>query len=353
MYKTNTFTGDSIRRSGPEKQDKTISIKSSGKSKSSKGNNVSKKKQSTGTMNQSIAEGMDMFNKLTGGKGLERIGDTQEYAESTERGQAAIDRYKKRSIEGIGTAEREAQRTSMAQQMAQAQQMAGLKLGALGGGIQGSSMAAQQRSLQAQGMASLANVERDIFLKSEEAKRAGEDKMSLAEQAMNRLQMEKAAFDIGQSTAEVDMRTNLAMGIEGMKSSERAAQISADAQIKASKAQSSSISVVCTELHNQGVINTEVWKDSEAWGRYMGKLDREFMQAYWAIGLPTVALMQKSKIASAILGPIFKQGFEYIGGKRTLASKAGFMLGLGLCEISRQVLRLKNKMRTYYGQASI
>ena len=120
--------------------------------------------------------------------------------------------------------------------------------------------------------------------------------------------MEKAAFDMGQSTAEVDM--NDFMGIEGMKSAERAAQISADAQIKAARAQSQ-VSQLCVQNYIVRVINTEVWKDSEAWGSYIGKADRKFMIAYWAIGIPTVKLMQRSKIA-AILGPMFKQGFDYL-----------------------------------------
>lgn len=381
----------------------TIKTKSNNnKPKSSSGGNSVAKNNST--LNQSIAEGISTFNTLTGGKGLDRVGNTQEYADSLERSKAgseraekgvsraekgvsraelgveradlAINRYRKRAAEGIGTAEREAQRTNMAQQMAQAQQMAGLRLGAMAGGAQGSSAAAQQRSLQAQGMQALAGVERDIFLQSEAAKREGEDKLSLAERgktlaeqgvtaaeqnvtaaeanvtaadlATSRLQMEKATFDIGQANAEIEMKTGLAMGIESQKSAERSAQIAADAQVKAGQAQSSGISVVCTELHSQGVINTQVWKDSEAWGAYMGKADREFMKAYWAIGIPTVKLMQRSKIASAILGPIFKQGFDYLGGKRTFLTKAGFLLGVGLCEISRHYLRLKNKMKVHY-----
>ena len=92
---------------------------------------------------------------------------------------------------------------------------------------------------------------------------------------------------------------------------------------------------------------------SANWASVVLLPDREFMIAYWAIGIPTVKLMQRSKIASAILGPIFKQGFDYLGGKKTLLTKAGFMLGVGLCEISRQVLRLKKKMKVYYGNAQI
>jgi hypothetical protein len=362
-----TSGGGNIFNSSDRGTGTSIKIKSSNKKSNSKstygGSNVTKK---NGTMNQSIAEGITMFNTLTGG-GLDRIGSTQEYADSRQRAQQgidragqAVDRYQKRATEGIGSAEREAQRTILAQQIAQAGQMAGARAGAAYGGVKGASMAAQQRSLQGVGMQALANVERDIFLKSEEAKREGEDKLTmaeqgvtLAEQAMSRLEMEKAAFDIGQSTAEVEMKTNLSMGIEGMKSSERAAQIAADAQVKAARAQSSGLSVVCTELHTQGVIDTQVWKDSEAWGAYMGKTDREFMKAYWAIGIPTVKLMQRSKVASAVLGPIFKQGFDYLGGKKNIVTKAGFLLGVGLCEISRQVLRLKNKMKVYYGEAKI
>lgn len=367
-----------------------ISSGSNKKSKSSSGGKSVANNKNNSTMNQSLAEGISLYNSLTGGQGLDRLEGTKEYDESlarsragseraekgvaraekgVERADLAINRYRKRAAEGIGTAEREAQRSNMAQQMAQAQQMAGLRLGAMAGGAQGASAAAQQRSLQAQGMQALAGVERDIFLQSEATKREGEDKLSLAERgktlaeqgvtaaeqnvtaadlATSRLQMEKATFDIGQANAEIEMKTGLVMGIEGQKSAERSAQIAADAQVKAGQAQSSGISVVCTELHSQGVINTQVWKDSEAWGAYMGKADKEFMKAYWAIGIPTVKLMQRSKIASAILGPIFKQGFDYLGGKRTFLTKAGFLLGVGLCEISRHCLRLKNKMKVHY-----
>lgn len=290
------------------------------------------------------------------------------------RAQGITGRFEKIADEGMSSEAREAFRTKMAKQMSQAGNVAGLRAGAAMGGMKGASAAAQQRGLMSQAMMGRANIERDVFLQNEQTKMQGLQGMSgafqneqaalsgmqaavqgegLAAKTLSDFNMQVQTFDLGQKAAEKQLRANMGMGFEQIAQADRAAAIAAQAQVDAAKAQNSGGTVICTELHRQGAIDTSVWEASEEWGINKAKLDRDFMKAYWVWGIPTVNLMQKSKVASAILGPVFKKGFEYIAGKRTIAAKAGFALGFTITEITRQLLKLNKHVKNLYVQTSL
>ena len=171
------------------------------------------KTQSAETKGERLAE------KVIGPEGLERLADSADVQEIKARRKQMAD-------EGIGQAEQEALRAKMAKQMMQAEQAAGLRLGGALGGAQGASVAAQQRSLMAQGMQARAGIERDIFLAQEEAKRIGLDKYA---SHVGEVEM----FDIGQAAKERDILQSSIMGYEQIASADRAAKLQADAAIKA------------------------------------------------------------------------------------------------------------------------
>ena len=175
------------------------------------------RKMARGLMKTQTAEakGEGLAKKVIGPEGLERIGADPEVQE-------VLARRKQISEEGISQAEQEALKTKMARQMMQAEQAAGLRLGGALGGAQGASIAAQQRSLMAQGMQARAGIERDIFLAQEQAKRAGLESYASA-------LGEVKTFDIGQAAKERDIMQSSIMGYEQMASAERAAKLQAQA----------------------------------------------------------------------------------------------------------------------------
>lgn len=158
--------------------------------------------------------GQDFASRIIG-EGLGRMGTDPEVQE-------ALSMKKKIATEGISAQEQEAFRSKMAQQMSKAEQLAGLRMGSALGGAQGASVAAQQRSLMEMGLRGRADIERDIFLKAEEAKRGGIESFS---EALG----EVKSFDIGQTAAEKQIRLQAGLGMEQMKSAERAAEASAKA----------------------------------------------------------------------------------------------------------------------------
>lgn len=161
------------------------------------------------------AKGERLAKKVIGPEGLERLSDDKDI-------QDVIARRKKMADEGISQAEQEALRTKMARQMMQAEQTAGLRLGGALGGAQGASIAAQQRSLMAQGMQARAGIERDIFLAQEQAKRTGLESYASS-------LGEVKTFDIGQAAKERDIMQSSIMGYEQMASAERAAKLQSEA----------------------------------------------------------------------------------------------------------------------------
>ena len=305
-------------------------------------------------------KGVAAANKVLGG-GLGKLGTDKEVQEALQMKKAGIgkqeeitSRFQKMADEGMSEAAREAQRTRMAQQMAQASQMSGLKMGGMMGGAQGASAAAQQRSLMAQGMMGRANIERDIFLANEQAKAQGLTNMSqsLAQErsatdAYTSSLGDVKTFDIGQVTAEKQLRGSMGMQYEQMASAERAAKMAADAQVKMAKAESGGgITVVCTELHRQGQIPTGVWETNQEFGKYLYRVDPYGYYGYISWGLPLAKAMSKSKILTAIVAPFMKGWINYIAGEETLFNKSMYKIG-------RVFGNTLIQMKKLYGQASL
>ena len=310
--------------------------------------------------NDPYKKGVAKANEILGEDGLGRLGTDKEVQETLAmkkgnigKQEAMTSRFEKIADEGMSSAAREAQRTKMAQQMAQAEQMAGLKMGGQLGGAQGASAAAQRRSMMAQGMMGRANIERDIFLQNEQAKMQGLQGMqsSLAAErsatdSYSSSLGEVKTFDIGQAAAEKELRGSMGMQYEQMASAERAAQMAADAQIKAARAQSSGGTVVCTELHRQGLIDTKTWNINQEFGKYLYNVDTYRYFGYLSWGMPLANAMRKSKIVTYIVTPYMKGWVNYIAGKETFFNKAMYLIG---STVSNTLI----KMKKLYNQASI
>ena len=125
---------------------------------------------------------------------------------------------RKQNLEGYGKQEMKTFRSDMAKQLFQVERKAAMGLGSVLGGAKGASAAAQQRQLAEAGMMGRAGIERDLFLKQEEAKRAALDKLEGT-----------ARFDIGQKGKEVEFETSLGLGLEGIQAQKEATQAQIDA----------------------------------------------------------------------------------------------------------------------------
>lgn len=321
--------------------------------------------------NDPYSKGVKKADEILGPEGLGRLGTDKDVQEGlsmkkgniakqeamTQKQAGLTSRFEKIADEGMSPAAREAMRTKMAQQMAQAEQMAGLKMGGMMGGAQGASAAAQQRSLMAQGMMGRANIERDVFLQNEQAKMQGLQGMSGALSAeQGSLAAERAAtgdytsalgsvktFDIGQATAEKELRGSMGMQYEQMASNERAAKMAADAQKQMADSQKSSgLTVVCTELHRQGQIPTEVWQINQEFGKHLHRVDPYGYFGYLAWGLPLSKLMSKSKIVTSAVAPFMKGWINYIAGEETLFNKTMYVLGR---KFGNTLIQMKKKFQ--------
>lgn len=187
--------------------------------------------------------GMQLASTVIGPDGLERLGDDAEVQEVLRRKKQVAD-------EGISLAEREAMRTKMSQQSAQAAQAMGMKMGGQLGGAKGAGVAAQMRTVQQANLQAQMGVERDIFLQNEQVKRSGLEAYATS-------LGEVKTFDIGQAAKERDIIQSSIMGYEQMDSAERSARIAAEAEVKAAKA------AACHVAGTQVLMADESYKNIE------------------------------------------------------------------------------------------
>ena len=274
-------------------------------------------------------QGVDVAKGIIG-DGLERLSEDADV-------QDVLRRKKKIADEGIGLAEREQMRSRMAQQMSQAQQLAGFKLGGALGGAKGAGVAAQQRSLAAQGLAARAGIESDIFMAAEAAKRQGLESYSKS-------LGEVKTFDIGQAAKERDITFQSIMGYEQMASAERAAQLEADAARKSADAQNQG-TVLCTAAYQSGHLPAHIYDADSMYGKQSISEDTLKGYQYWAT--PLTKIMINSKTVKFIMMPLIKSWayhIAYLMGSHDKPNVVGsFLLKVGapICSLIGKLIRRK------------
>ena len=173
-------------------------------------------------MLKDVSEGRK-FGKEILGDGLGRLGEKQSMKD-------VLARRRQQMEEGIGAQEQEAFRSKLLKQMQAAEQKQGLALGSQLGGARGAGAVAQMRSLQQAGLAKRADIETDLFLKQQQAKREGLS-------AFEKTATEQEKFDIKQAAKEKGIEMAAGMGFGQMGSAERSAATSAQAAVTAAQLQ--------------------------------------------------------------------------------------------------------------------
>jgi 3-dehydroquinate dehydratase len=180
-------------------------------------------KGSREAMLKDVQSGRKFGKEILGEEGLGKLGEKQSMKD-------VLSRRRQQMEEGIPAQEQEAFRSKLLKQMQAAEQRQGLALGSQLGGARGAGAVAQMRSLQQAGLAKRADIETDLFLKQQQAKREG---LSAFEQTAT----EQEKFDIKQAAKEKGIEMAAGMGFGQMGSAERSAAASAQSAITAAQLQ--------------------------------------------------------------------------------------------------------------------
>lgn len=162
------------------------------------------KLQQTG---EAFKEGSKLSKQILGDEGLRQTDLLKTVIEERKKG-----------LQGFNQQEMSTMKSDMARQMLQKEQEASRALGSSLGGAKGGAAAAQQRQLMEAGVVGRAGIERDLFLKQEQAKR----------DALTRLE-DTARFDVGQKGKEAEFETSLGLGFEGIQAQKESTQAQIDA----------------------------------------------------------------------------------------------------------------------------
>jgi len=102
----------------------------------------------------------------------------------------------------------------------------------------------------------------------------------------------------------------------------------------------SGLSVICTELNRQGILDNETYKKDAEFGLYLYKHRPMALLGYRAWGTKVATAMSKSPFLTKAVSKIALPWAYYISGKENLLGKILFHVGLPICELIGQALVL-------------
>jgi hypothetical protein len=238
-------------------------------------------------------------------------------------------------LERLGTAEEQAQRAKLARDLMVQQQAAQRQLAAqqARAGIRGGAASAQQARLAQQ-------VQQQRAVQEEEG--------ALQRTLFNLQQSQKEQF--GNVASQIALR-QIAAALEGQKAIAAAAERGASVQAQAARESAGGGflgTVICTELHRQGLLDQQTFEVDQEFGKIMRKEQPEVMIGYWTLAMPLVALMQKSKIFTHVVALFAKpwaHHMAYLMGARTKDN----LFGRLIMTIGKPVCTLAAKGKKVYG----
>ena len=86
--------------------------------------------------------------------------------------------------------------------------------------------------------------------------------------------------------------------------------------------------VICTELHRQGIMSDEMLDKDKAFGK---KQDIETIAGYHTWGIPLASLMRKSKLTTWIITPIAMAWAEDMAGGKNRLGRFLNKIGIPIC----------------------
>jgi len=96
--------------------------------------------------------------------------------------------------------------------------------------------------------------------------------------------------------------------------------------------------VICTELHRQGIMSDEVFETDKSFGK---KQDIETIAGYHTWAIPLASLMRKYKIVTWVITPIAMAWAEDMAGGKNMFGKILNKIGIPICRfIGRKALEV-------------
>lgn len=253
---------------------------------------------------QDLASGIPYAQQLAQSLGLTDLGRLSE-----ERSAAAADTMKKATSlsEGLSSAEMAAMKSQGLEAIGNQSKAAQRRLASMQAaqGVRGGAAVAQNMSLQGQGIQARGNLERDILMNQFNSKMQGTALLSNVQQADDATKREAQQFNIAQSAKEKAIPLAISVGAQSADIAKYAADKGADAVIQSGNARASGGggggfwgTVICTELHRQGIFDDETLALDDLFGRSQPE---DVMKGYHFLAIPVVKLMQKSELITNIV----------------------------------------------------
>jgi hypothetical protein len=140
---------------------------------------------------------------------------------------------------------------------------------------------------------------------------------------------------------ERSLASNTLAGTTSLMQGERAASTQAPG---APKASSWTDSVICTELHRQGILSTDLYNKDAEYGMFLKREYPEVVTGYHFLAKPIVKLMQKSKLFTKLISyPALKWARYIAGEENSIIGYVSFNLGQPLCAVIGKVIHLGDK----------
>jgi hypothetical protein len=253
---------------------------------------------------------------------------------------------RKDMLQGFSAPQLAAMQAQMAggQQAGQQQRERALQAALAKQGIRGGAAASLQSQAAQQAYREKAAMDTDMLMK-QAAKQ--EQALGAYEQGV------MGAYQMAQERQFQEMAAKLAA--EQQIAALEASRLQAEATTqygKDVKAASKDGKIICTELHRQGLMPTEIYEADQAFGRQLVESDPEVLVGYYAWAEGAVELMKRSKfwtaVAYVIATPWAKQmAFEMgVLPKPNLTGWVIMSVGMPIC---RMIGRLKSKKAVQNG----
>lgn len=223
-------------------------------------------------------------------------------------------------------------------------------------GTRGGTASMQQLQTIMQGQQAKANIQRDLFLDNQAQKRAAlnsyEGALTGAEATEGQrqaAQMELQKFNIAQNAKERAAQLSTAMTTTGMVVGSLEAEKGFAAQIEAARlggaggggnAGGGGFSAICTELHRQGIMPSDVYLVDSEFGNKLLVTQPDLVAGYHLFAIPLAKLMSKSKLLTKLLTPIGMAWANQMCGKINLLGFLLFVTGIPLCLLIGKIIKL-------------
>jgi len=210
-------------------------------------------------------------------------------------------------------------------------------------GVKGQAAGAQLGNIAASGVQARGNMERDLIIANRDAQMQG---MQL-QQGVEKDATANSQFDLSQAAKEKKMLLASGFGYAGLGATERGAKLNADAVIASANTQGGGGgggTVICTELHRQGLLSTELYNKDKAFSEELMKARPEIYIGYFLWAQHLAKAMANSTLLTTLVKPVALAWAKQIAGEKSLLGSLIQNVGAPLCGFIGKIVIGYNKL---------